>query len=155
MGGWHHWYVIFGNINAYAQALLIYHWEMLLGLLSRLVGYIQIDIVTTGNLHLCINAASHNVTWSERAALVILVHELLTLLVTQNSAVASHRLGNKERRVVSRVIEACRVELHKLHILDQTLGAIHHGDAVASGDRRVGCGLIDMSYATSSHHCNL
>ena len=48
------------------------------------------------------------------------------------------------------MIQGGGVKLYELHILDRTLGAIDHGDAVARGDEWIGSGLIDGSACRTS-----
>ena len=53
------------------------------------------------------------------------------------------------------VVERGGVELHKLHVLYGTLGAVDHSLAVAGGNHGVGGGLVDGSAATGTHHGDL
>ena len=53
------------------------------------------------------------------------------------------------------MVERGGVELHKLHVLYGTLGAVDHSLAVASGNHGVGGGLVDGSAATGTHHGDL
>ena len=50
------------------------------------------------------------------------------------------------------IVEHRGVELYELHIGYRSLGTIDHGDAIASGNNRVGSGQIDSTAATSAHH---
>ena len=43
------------------------------------------------------------------------------------------------------------MELDELHVLDRSLGAVDHGDAVAGGDKRVGGGGVDGADAARGH----
>ena len=47
------------------------------------------------------------------------------------------------------------VELHELHIGYCSLGTVHHGDTVASGNDGVGGRQIDCATATCTHHRHL
>ena len=47
------------------------------------------------------------------------------------------------------------MELHELHVGNGAFGTVNHRDAVASGDDRIGSGLIDRPYSTSTHHGDL
>ena len=54
---------------------------------------------------------------------------------------------------LARMMEHGGMELHELHVLHCSLGAVDHGNAVASGNDGVGSCLVDCSTATSAHHC--
>ena len=47
--------------------------------------------------------------------------------------------------------ESRGVELYELHVLDGTLGAVDHGDAVAGGHEGIGGGLVHSSRAAGGH----
>ena len=52
---------------------------------------------------------------------------------------------------LGRVVEGCWVELHELHVLDQSLSAIDHRDAVARGYIGIGGSGIDSTRAARCH----
>ena len=52
-------------------------------------------------------------------------------------------------------IERRGVELHELHVLNRSLGAIDHRLAVARGNDRIGRCLIDSSATSRTHQCDL
>ena len=77
---------------------------MLARLLRVLVGDVEVDVVVAVQLHLAVDGAGHDVAWREAQARVVLLHELLALEVAQHGSVASHGLGDEERRAIAGVI---------------------------------------------------
>ena len=76
----------------------------------------------------------------------------LAVHCAEYATVATHRLSDEERGVsLARVVERRRVELYELHVLHRTLGAVHHGLAVAGGYDGVGGGLVDGSASAGTH----
>ena len=72
--------------------------------------------------------------------------------ILEHSPISAHRFGDKEVGTVAGVIERRRMELDEFHILDCSLGAIDHGDAIACGYQRIGSCAINCTDATCSHH---
>ena len=112
-------------------------------------------MVFTTLLHLIVDGTGYNVARSQRQTGVILLHELLAIKGAKHPTVTTHRLGNKERGPVARVIEGCGVELDKLHVLYHTLGPIDHGNTVARSHQRIGGMAIDGLTASRGHYGNL
>ena len=113
-------------------------------------------MVKTVNLHLLIDGTSHDVTRGKAQALIIFLHETLAVRQTENTAVTTHGLCDKECRMsFARMIEGSRVELYKLHVGYCALGTIDHRLTIACGNNRVGSGLIDRTATTGTHHSHL
>ena len=53
------------------------------------------------------------------------------------------------------MVEGGGVELYEFHVLDCSLGSVHHGYAVAGGHEGVGGGGIDRPHAACGHQCDL
>ena len=129
---------------------------MLFGLLGIFVSNIEIYEIVAAGFHLVVDSASHDITRSERQAFVVFLHKFLAIASAQHGAIAAHSLGNEECGMrLAWAEKCCGVELHKLHVFDSALGAIHHCDAIAGGDERVGGGAIYGTDTTGSHQCNL
>ncbi len=60
----------------------------------------------------------------------VALHELLALGIAQETAFAARALGDEHARAV----DAGRMELHELHVLEGKAGAQNHGVAVAGAD---------------------
>ena len=117
------------------------------------MGDVQTDVVQTVNLHFLIDGTSHNVTGSQRQALVVLLHEGLAVGQLQDAAVAAHGLGDEVGGVcLVGIVQHRGVELYEFHVCHGTLGTINHGDAVACGNDGVGGGHIYCSAAAGTHH---
>ena len=138
-------YHILRDVDTYRHTLLVDVREVVLGLLGRHVGDIEIDKLLATDLQLVVYRASHDITRRKRLHRVVLLHKLLAVLQTQYRSVATHRFGDEERRALARIVEGGRVELYILHILDTGLGTVAHRYAIACSDLRVGCGVVDVS----------
>ena len=66
----------------------------------------------------------------------IALHEALAAGVGQIAAFAAHAFGDQDARAV----DAGRMELHELHVLQRQARAQHHGVAVARAGVRAGAG---------------
>ncbi len=73
----------------------------------------------------------------------IALHEALAFGVGEEAAFAARALGDEH----ARAIDAGRVELHELHVLERQAGAQHHGVAVAGADMGGGAGEIGAAIA--------
>ena len=73
----------------------------------------------------------------------IALHEFLALGIAQEAAFAARAFGDQHARAV----DAGRMELHELHVLEREAGAQHHGVAVAGADMRRGAGEIGAAIA--------
>ena len=73
----------------------------------------------------------------------IALHEALALGIGEIAALAAHALGDQHAGAV----DAGRVELHELHVLQRQAGAQHHGVAVAGAGVRRGAGEIGAAIA--------
>ena len=151
MGRRHHGYVVLGDVDAYAQAVLVDVGEVVLGLLGVFVGHVEIHVVVAALLHLAVDGAGHHIARCKRQARIILLHKFLAAQVAQHGAVSAHGLGDEECGTVAGMIEGCGVKLHELHVFHRALGAIDHGYAVASGDERIGGGAVHRAYAAGGH----
>ena len=64
-------------------------------LLGILMGDVEAYVVDTVDLHLLVDGTGDDVTGCQREALVIFLHELLTVGQFQDAAIAAHRLGDE------------------------------------------------------------
>jgi len=71
----------------------------------------------------------------------IALHEALTFGIDEVAAFAARTFGDQ----AARRIDAGRVELHELHVLQRQAGAQHHAVAVASADMRRGAGEVSAA----------
>ena len=113
-------------------------------------------MVNAVNLHLFVDGTCHDVTRSQRESLVVFLHETLSVGQTQDASVAAHGLGDEVggMRLVG-VMQHRGMELYELHVGHRSLGAIHHGDAVARSDDGVrGC-QVHGSATSRAHHGDL
>ena len=106
------------------------------------------------NLHLAVNGSCHDIAWSQRKTLVVFLHEFLTIGQFQYSSITAHCLCDKVSRMCfGWIIKYCRVELHKLHILDYTLCTIYHSNAITSCNVWIRSGGIYGTRTTRCHQC--
>ena len=103
--------IVFCNVDADAEALLIDVGEVAFRFFGVFVGHVQVDMVFAAELHFVVDSAGYDVTRGERKARVILLHELLAVHCAEYAAVAAHGLGDEERGTVARVVEGRGVEL--------------------------------------------
>ena len=144
------------DVDADAEALGIDVGEVVLGLLGVLVRDVEADVVQSVNLHLAVDGAGHDVARGQREPFVVLLHELLAVRQAQDAAVAAHSLGDEVGRMrLLRVEEHGGMELHELHVLHLSLGAIDHSYAVAGSNVGVGGRGIDGSRAACCHERHL
>ena len=109
-------------------------------------------MVQTVNLHLVIDSTSYDITWSQTQTRVVFLHKLFTIRQTQDTSVTTHRFGNQIGRMrLSGMEKCCRMELHELHIFDDSFGTIHHRYSVTGSYIRICGGGIDCSGSTGSH----
>ena len=114
---------------------------------------VEADMIQTVNLHLLIDSTGHNVTGSQRQTLIVFLHELFAIRQFQNTAIATHGLGDEVGRVgLLRIVEHSGVELHELHVGNGAFGTIHHSDAVACCNDGIGGREIYGTTATCTHH---
>ena len=73
----------------------------------------------------------------------IALHEALALGIGEIAALAARAFGDQHAGAV----DAGRMELHELHVLQRQAGAQHHGVAVAGLRVRAGAGEIDAAVA--------
>ena len=145
-------YVVFGDVDADAQAFLIDVREVPPGLFGILVRHVEADMIQSVNLHLVVDGPCHDVARGEGEAFVVLLHELLSVRQAQHAAVSAHRLGDEEGRMgLRRIVEDGGVELYELHVLHGSLGPVDHCDAVSCGDHRIGGHGIDGSHTACRH----
>ena len=144
--------VLFCNIDTDTEALGVDIGEVMLGLFGIFVGHIEADMVDRMDLHLVIDRPSDDVTRRKTETRIVFLHKLLAVGQTQDTSVPTHGFGDEVGWMgLGGVEEARRMELHKLHVLDQSLGAIDHGDAVSGCDLGVGGGGIDSTRSAGSH----
>ena len=124
---------------------------MALRLFGVFVRHVQIDMVVTPVLHLGIDGTCHDVARCQRQTFIVLLHEFLAVQRAKYAAIAAHRFRNQERRTVAWMEERRGMELHELHVLDGTFGAIDHRDTVARRHQRIRGRLVDSADASGSH----
>ena len=73
----------------------------------------------------------------------VALHEALAVGVGEVAALAARALGDQHAGAV----DAGRVELHELHVLQRQAGAQHHGVAVTGAGMRRGAGEIGAAVA--------
>ena len=78
----------------------------------------------------------------------VALHEALALGVGQIAALAARALGDQ----AAGAVDAGRVELHELHVLQRQAGAQHHRVAVAGAGMRRGAGEIGAAVAAGRQH---
>jgi hypothetical protein len=78
----------------------------------------------------------------------IALHEALALGVGEVAAFAARALGDQ----AAGAVDAGRVELHELHVLQRQAGAQHHAAAVAGAGVRRGAGEIGAAIAAGGQH---
>ena len=148
--------VVFGDVDAYGEALGVYVGEVVLGLFWVFVGDIEADVVEGMHFHLVVDGACYDVAWRKAESLVVFLHELLAVGQAEDAAVAAHGLCYEVGWVgLRRIVQHGGVELHELHVFDFALGTVDHGYAVACGNVWIGGGGVDGSCAASGHECDL
>ncbi len=152
MGSRSHRDIIFGDVDAQAQAFFVDIGEVFLCFFRVFVGHVQINMVVSAILHLVVDGTRYNVTRSKRKTRVIFLHEFLAVHGAENTAIAAHCFRNQERRAVARMIEGGRMELYEFHIFHRTFGTVNHGDTVSGSHQRIGGGLVDGSYSSHQSH---
>ena len=118
---------------------------------AALLADVEEHAVVARPLHLGVNRASHDVARRERAARIVLLHELLAVLVDKHRALAAHRLGDEEPLRL-RMVEAGRMELDELHVLDLRPRAPRKRNAVPG--RRVGIARVEVHLAAAARREN-
>ena len=125
---------------------------MMLCLLGILVGDIQAYMFETVYLHFIVYGTCHDVARCKRQALVIFLHEFLTVGQSQDTTVTSHCFSNQVGGMtLCRIVECCGMELYEFHITDLTLCTVYHSDTVTCCYIGVGGSGI---YGTGSSGCN-
>ncbi len=81
----------------------------------------------------------------------IALHEALALGVPEDAALAAHALGDQ----AARPVDAGRVKLHELHVLQRQPGAQHHAAAVAGAGVGGGAGEIGAAIAAGGQDGHL
>src|SRR5574344_200500 len=148
--------IIRSDVDTYHFAFVIDIRKMLFRFLWVLVSHIQTHMVQTVNLHFLIDGTSHDITWSQRYALVVFLHEGFAVRQTEDAAVSTHCLCDKKGRMrLTGVVECSRVELYEFHISYRTLCTINHCLTIAGSDDRIGCRLIYGTAATCTHQRHL
>ena len=81
----------------------------------------------------------------------IALHEPLALGVGQVAALAARALGDQ----AAGAVDAGRVELHELHVLQRQAGAQHHAVAVAGAGVGAGAGEVGAAVAAGGQDRHL
>ena len=128
----------------------------MLCLLRVLMRHVKIDMRDAVLLHLAVDGAGYDVAGRKRQPAVILFHKRVAVGQFQHCTVATHGLCDEVGRMgLTGVIERRGMELHELHILHCSLGAVDHCFTVACSNDGVGGRLVDSSTATCTHDGNL
>jgi hypothetical protein len=98
------------------------------------------------------DGAGDDVSGSELDQWMVALHEALAVGVDEVCAFATEGFA-KEKAGCSGLREGGGVELVELHIGDSGPGAVGHGDAVSSGDSRVGGVGVDLAGASAGKEC--
>ena len=124
----------------------------MLGLFRVFVRHIKAHMVDGMDLHLVVDSSCNDVTRCQRQTRIVFLHKLLSVRQTKYTSVSAHRLGDEVRRMgLLGIVEAGRMELNKLHILDHTFGAMNHRNAVTGGYLGIRCRGIDCTCSTGCH----
>ena len=144
--------VLLGDVDADAQALGIDVGEMMLCFLGVFVRDVKADMVQAVDFHLAVYGACHDVARCQTQPLVVFLHEFLAVGKPEDTAIASHRLGDEVGRMGLFGIEQySRMELHELHVLYLAFGTIDHCYAVARRDVRIRRRCIDGTRSARCH----
>src|SRR6185369_12876284 len=81
----------------------------------------------------------------------VALHEALAFAIGEVAALAARALGDEH----ADAIDAGRVELDELHVLERQAGAKHHAIAVAGAGMGAGAGEIDAAVASGREHHRL
>ncbi|OQC02429.1 MAG: hypothetical protein BWX77_01219 [Bacteroidetes bacterium ADurb.Bin090] len=65
MGSRSHRNILFGNVNADRQALLVDIWKMFFGFSRLFMGNVQINIIGTPDFHLGVDGAGNDIAGSQ------------------------------------------------------------------------------------------
>ena len=95
MGSRTYRYIFLCDINADRETFLINVREMVFGFFGILMGNIETNVVNAVYLHLFIYSTSHDVTWSQREAFIIFLHEGLASRQSEYATIATHSLSDK------------------------------------------------------------
>ena len=96
--------VIFGDVDAQAEAFLVNIGKVLLCLFRVFVSDIEINMVIAPVFHFVIDCPRDDVAWSQRKARIVFLHELFAVECSQYGSVSPHGLGDEERRAIAGVI---------------------------------------------------
>lgn len=151
MTGWYDGNEVLHRVDPHAHALVVNGREMVPESLLLQMPAIQVDIFISTDLHFIVDRSGHDIPGGQGQAFVVSLHEFLPVAGTKDAPVAPHGLRDEKGGIFSdRTVEAGGVKLDELHIPDAALGPVDHGDAVASGDDRVGGLAVDLSGTTGS-----
>ena len=118
---------------------------------AALLADVEAAVGVARALHLAVDRPRDDVAGRERAARVVVLHERAPLAVHEHRALAADRLADEEALRL-RMVEARRVELDELHVLDLRAGAPREGDAVARRDVGVAGVEVDLAAAARRQH---
>ncbi len=122
--------------------------------LGRQVLQMQVDVVAVGADAAALadldghRAADHVAAGQVLGRGRVALHEALALGVGEVAALAAHALGDE----AAGAVDARRVELHELHVLQRQAGAQHHAAAVAGAGVRRGAGEVGAAVAAGRQH---
>src|SRR5690554_455631 len=128
VGGGDYGNLVFGDVDAQREALLVDGGEVLARFFGVFVGYVEVNILIAGGFEFVVDGPCHNVAGRQVFALVVLMHEFLSVLAPQNAAVAAHGFGNEEGGAFGGVVQRGGVKLDELHIFDLSLGAVNRSE---------------------------
>ena len=99
-------------------------------------------------ISIVIDAADHVARREVLHARRVALHEALAVAVAQDAAFAAHAFGDQ----AAGAVDAGRVELHELHVLQRQAGAQRHAAAVAGAGVRRGRGEVRAAVAAGREH---
>jgi len=99
--------------------------------------------ISTASAWLTMSREARSFSWGS-----YFLHEAVAVAVGEVAALAARALGDQ----AADAVDARRMELHELHVLQRQAGAQHHGVAVAGAGVGRGAGLVDAAAAAGGDH---
>ena len=92
-------YVLFCDVDAHAKALFVDMWKMPFRFFGIFVCQVKAYIVQSVYLHFVVDGSCHDVSRCKRKSFVVFLHKLLSIRQSKHGPIATHGLGNEERRM--------------------------------------------------------
>jgi hypothetical protein len=140
-----------GDVDAILQACGVDPGEAHIEVLGLQMAHIEKDsrIGRSAFADLDRDRARNDIARSKFGERVLIDHETLALVIEQEGAFATQRLGEQKRRRPN-LVERRRMELHKLHIAEDRVGPPTHCDSVRGCDGWIGGVAVDVAGAAGS-----